>query len=63
MTKKDISLIIILTIVFTIIIFLIKSYYFKSVENLAEEQYVDKSLFLDLKVSDKKKDNKINTYT
>nr|MDD3720143.1 putative zinc-binding metallopeptidase [Candidatus Gracilibacteria bacterium] len=48
MKIKDFFTIIILTILFSLIIFLIKTYFFSGVAKNAEEQYIDRSLFLEI---------------
>ncbi|NDK08413.1 hypothetical protein EOM39_04160 [Candidatus Gracilibacteria bacterium] len=51
MLKKNFLIIIILTIIFTGIIFFIKMYFFSGVEKAIEEEYIDKSLYLNLESS------------
>ncbi len=53
MFKKDFFITILLTLIFTLIIFLIKFYFFSWIEKNIEEQYIDRSLFLNLDSSKK----------
>ena len=53
MFKKDFVIIILLTLIFSLLIFIIKFYFFSWIENNIEEQYIDRSLFLNLNSSQK----------
>ncbi|MFA5917286.1 MAG: hypothetical protein WC850_03590 [Candidatus Gracilibacteria bacterium] len=60
MLKKNFFVIILLTLIFSLVIFLIKFYFFSGIENNIEEQYIDRSLFLNLN-SSQKENNLKNT--
>lgn len=60
MFKKDFFIIILLTLIFSLLIFIIKFYFFSWIENNIEEQYIDRSLFLNLN-SSQKENNLKNT--
>lgn len=48
MKIKDLIIIILLTIFFSLVIFFVKTYFFSWAEKKAEEQYIDRSLFLEI---------------
>lgn len=53
MFKKDFFIVILLTLIFSLLIFLVKFYFFSWIEKNIEEQYIDRSLFLNLNSSQK----------
>lgn len=61
MLKKNFLIIIILTFIFTGLIFLIKMYFFSWIEEAIEEEYIDRSLHLNLESSKEVVSNNIET--
>lgn len=53
MPKKDLFIIIILTVFFSLVIFFVKTYFFSWVTDKVEEIYIDRSLFLEIDPLDK----------
>jgi len=63
MKKKDFLIIILFTIIFSLLIFIVKFYFFSWIEKNIEEQYIDRSIFVDLDSSkdyENKKEESIN---
>lgn len=59
MLKKNFLIIIILTLIFSIIIFFIRLYFFSWIEEAIEEEYIDKSLYISLETSKTNEDEKL----
>lgn len=59
MFKKNFFLLIVLTIIFSLIIFYIKMYFFSWIEKSIEEEYIDRSLFISLESSKKEENEEI----
>ncbi len=58
MFKRNFLIIIVLTIIFSLIIFFVKMYFFSWIEESIEEEYIDRSLIISLNSS--KKEDEIN---